>query len=172
MNNSLVYSTTLFTCPETTNLGLTPANINLNLVTSPNQAQIWHRMNTSLLGDTVQIGFTMSDSQMRSEAATLESFAITGASKAFLCVLQCVSTFSVGNEILITGVVGMTQLNGNIYQVVLVTPTQVTINVNTLVGFDTYISGGIATLVGLPNQFAEIEFHGMILDVSPSQLLA
>ena len=172
LNNSLVYSTTLFTCPETTNLGLTPANINLNLVTSPNQAQIWHRMNTSLLGDTVQIGFTMSDSQMRSEAATLESFAITGASKAFLCVLQCVSTFSVGNEILITGVVGMTQLNGNIYQVVLVTPTQVTINVNTLVGFDTYISGGIATLVGLPNQFAEIEFHGMILDVSPSQLLA
>ena len=30
-----------------------------------NQAQIWHRMNTSLLGDTVQVGFTLSDAQMR-----------------------------------------------------------------------------------------------------------
>jgi hypothetical protein len=30
-----------------------------------NQGQIWHRQNTSLLGDTVQVGFTMSDAQMR-----------------------------------------------------------------------------------------------------------
>jgi hypothetical protein len=29
------------------------------------QQQIWHRVNTSLIGDTVQLGFTMSDSQMR-----------------------------------------------------------------------------------------------------------
>jgi len=46
-------------------LGLTPANINLNMVTAEFQQQTWHRMNTSLLGDTVQIGFTMSDAQMR-----------------------------------------------------------------------------------------------------------
>ncbi len=30
-----------------------------------NQAQIWHRMNTSLIGDTVQIGVTLNDTQMR-----------------------------------------------------------------------------------------------------------
>lgn len=65
VNNSLMYSTILYTCPESTNLGLTPANINLNMVTAPQQAQIWHRINTSLIGDTVQIGFTMSDIQMR-----------------------------------------------------------------------------------------------------------
>jgi hypothetical protein len=29
------------------------------------QSNIWHRVNTSLLGDTVQLGFTMSDAQMR-----------------------------------------------------------------------------------------------------------
>ena len=65
MNNSLVYSTVLYTCPESTNLGLTPANTNLQMVTAASQQAIWHRINTSLLGDTVQVGFTMSDAQMR-----------------------------------------------------------------------------------------------------------
>lgn len=65
INDSLIYSTVLFTCPESTNLGLTPANINLQMVTAIQQGKIWHRVNTSLLGDTVQIGFTLSDSQMR-----------------------------------------------------------------------------------------------------------
>lgn len=64
-NNTLIYSTTLFTCPESTNLGLTPANTNLQMPTAIFQDQIWHRMNTSLLGDTVQVGFTMNDEQMR-----------------------------------------------------------------------------------------------------------
>ena len=64
-NNSLVYSDNLYTCPESTNLGLSAANINLQQITGAQQQQIWHRMNTSLLGDTVQIGFTMSDAQMR-----------------------------------------------------------------------------------------------------------
>jgi hypothetical protein len=92
LNDSLVYSTVLYTSPESTNLGLTPANTNLQMVTAPNQAQIWHRMNTSLIGDTVQIGFTLNDAQMRDEDFT--------------------------------------------------------------------------------NQFVEIELHGMILDVQPSQVLA
>ena len=64
-NNSLIYTDVLYTCPESTNLGLTPANTNLQMVTAPAQAQIWHRMNTSLLGDTVQLGFTINDAQMR-----------------------------------------------------------------------------------------------------------
>ena len=64
-NDSLVYSSIMFTCSESTNLGLTPANVNLNMVTADQQNQIWHRINTSLLGDTVQIGFTMNEDQMR-----------------------------------------------------------------------------------------------------------
>lgn len=100
VNNSLIYSTVLYTCPESTNLGLlpastnmlNPANTNLQMVTASQQEQIWHRMNTSLIGDTVQIGFTLSDTQMRD--------------------------------------------------------------------------------VNFNNQFVEIELHGFVLDVSPSQVLA
>jgi len=69
VNGSLIYSTTLFTCPESTNLGLTPANTNLQMITDTSgtsrQQQIWHRINTSLIGDTIQLGFTLSDEQMR-----------------------------------------------------------------------------------------------------------
>ena len=65
VNDALVYSTVLYTCPESTNLGLTPANTNLQMLTAPQQSQIWHRINTSLIGDTVQVGLTLSDDQMR-----------------------------------------------------------------------------------------------------------
>lgn len=63
-NNSLVYSTVLYTCPESANLGLTAPNYNLQMPTAIQQSQIWHRVNTSLIGDTVQLGFTLSDTQM------------------------------------------------------------------------------------------------------------
>lgn len=101
INDSLVYSNVLYTCPESTNLGLTPANINLQMITNPSegfspQQQIWHRINTSLIGDTIQLGFTLSDKQMT------------------------------------------------------------TVDTN-----------------GLPiSQFSEIELHGFIIDIQPSQLLA
>ncbi len=73
LNDGLIYSSVLFTCPESTNLGLTPANTNLqqaNFIdsdgdTNNTQRQIWHRVNTSLIGDTVQFGFTLSEAQMR-----------------------------------------------------------------------------------------------------------
>lgn len=72
-NSSLVYSQIVYTCPESTNIGLTATNVNMlqlnliptNLSSSNLQQQIWHRVNTSLIGDTVQLAFTMSDSQMR-----------------------------------------------------------------------------------------------------------
>lgn len=74
-NDSLIYSQIVYTCPESTNLGLTPPNTNLQQLVYPGaaandpaasgSARIWHRMNTSLLGDTVQIGLTLSDDQMR-----------------------------------------------------------------------------------------------------------
>lgn len=62
-NNALVYTDILFTCQESANLGLTAPNINLQQVV-PAQAQTWHRMNTSLIGDSVQVGFTLNDDQM------------------------------------------------------------------------------------------------------------
>lgn len=82
-NNSLVYSTVLYTCPESTNLGLTPANTSLLQLTSisdsgtssNNQAQMWHRMNTSLIGDTVQFGITLNETQMRHQPPSEIQFA-------------------------------------------------------------------------------------------------
>ena len=74
-NDSLIYATVLYTSPESTNIGLTPANTNLSMLSAPGNApnvggaspqqQIWHRINTSLIGDTVQIGITLSDLQMK-----------------------------------------------------------------------------------------------------------
>jgi hypothetical protein len=63
--SALVYSQLMYTCPESTNIGLTPANSNLQMPTAEGQYQIWHRFNTSLIGDSVQIGITLSDAQMR-----------------------------------------------------------------------------------------------------------
>lgn len=63
--SALVYSQLMYTCPESTNIGLTTANSNLQMPTADNQYQIWHRFNTSLIGDSVQIGITLSDAQMR-----------------------------------------------------------------------------------------------------------
>lgn len=171
VNNSLIYSTVLYTCPESTNLGLTPSNVNLQMPTGSQQSQIWHRVNTSLIGDTVQVGFTMSDAQIRDLDVTGTAFDITGATQANPCVLTCSGQFASGQLILIEDVEGMTELNGNIYQVISSTTTEVTIDVNSS-GFTTYTDGGTATPVEGINAFAEIELHGFILDVQPSQVLA
>jgi hypothetical protein len=170
VNDSLIYSTVLYTCPESTNLGLTPANINLQTPTASQQAQIWHRVNTSLIGDTVQLGFTISDDQMRSLDNFGPSVTITAATQANPSVLTTINTFQVGQLVLINGVVGMTQLNGNVYQIIAVTLTDITIDVDAT-GFSAYISGGTITQVSNTNSTAEVELHSMILDVQPSQLL-
>jgi len=65
VNNSLVATDILYTCPELENIGLTPSNVNLLMPTAASQTQIWHRMNTALEGDSFQIGLTLSDEQMR-----------------------------------------------------------------------------------------------------------
>ena len=73
INSSLIYSQLVYTCPESTNLGLTPANVNLQMPTAVSQKQIWHRMNTSLIGESVQLGVTLNDAQMRNyDYATAE----------------------------------------------------------------------------------------------------
>lgn len=171
INNSLIYSTVLYTCAESTNLGLSAANVNLQMLPdSQPQAQIWHRINTSLLGDTVQLGFTMSDDQMR-DSELDSTAAITGATKSNPCILTCSGAFPVGAIIFISGVVGMTQLNNFNFRVISSDLTTVTIDVDSR-SYSSYISGGTATDLGLNNQFAEIEIHSFIIDVSPSGLLA
>lgn len=179
-NGTLIYSTTLFTCPESTNLGLTPANINLQSVTGAQQSQIWHRINTSLLGDTVQIGFTLSDEDITDLDVTGQSILMTGATNTDPCVISLDSsfmqTFTVGELVLITDVEGMTELNGNTYIIIDRAPsigptTDITIDVNAT-GFGVYTDGGVVTPFGSSSAFTEIELHSMILDVSPSQLLA
>lgn len=169
-NNGLIYSTILYTCPESTNLGLSPSNINLQMVTANQQAQTWHRINTSLIGDTVQLGFTLSEDQVRDTFVTGIPVAITGASQADPCVLTCTGDFENGTILQISGVVGMTELNGNSYQVISSTTTLVTIDVDAT-GFNAYVSGGMVTPIAGNNAFAEIELHSIILDVTPSQNL-
>lgn len=178
VNSSLIYSTVLYTCPESTNLGLTPANINLQMVTATAQKQIWHRINTSLIGDTVQLGFTISDAQMRNVQEYNQSFTITGATQAYPCVITCNGAFSPNQLIKIVGVSGMTQLNfleseNNYYEVISSTATHVTINVDsTSFSAFTAPNNGTATLVDYVNQTDEIELHSIIMDVSPSMVLA
>jgi hypothetical protein len=174
-NNSLVYSSVLYTCPESTNLGLSPANTNLIMPTAEQQAQIWHRVNTSLLGDTIQVGFTLSEAQLAASQFS-DTLTITGATQANPLVLTCNNTLDAGHLIQISGVLGMTQLNSvdglpHIYQILSRTDTHITIDVNST-AFGAYVSGGIATPVTYKNATAEIELHGFILDVNPSQVLA
>ncbi len=76
----------------------------------------------------------------------LTSFAITGATNANPCVLTCTSTFSVGQIVTISGVGGMTQLNGNSYKVTAVTGTTVSINVDST-SFGAYTAGGTASSI-------------------------
>lgn len=242
-NSGLIYTTVLYTCTESTNLGLTQANSSLMMLAPGQpQAQIWHRVNTSLLGDTVQLGFTLSDAQMRTYSDVGEVLSITNATQANPCVLTVMNSLTTGTNVKITGVQGMTQLNGNYYTITAQTSTTLTINVdstnftayrgkgfvtpaisaatqaaqlvitisnNLAIGslvrisdvrgmielngnvyliknktdttltlgvdstaFSAYVSGGIATPVAPVFQFDEIELHGMVLHVSPSQLLA
>lgn len=65
----LPFTNVLLTCFEGNDLNLTQGD----------QDQIWHRINTSVNGDTIQVGFTLSDGQMRdpnSNQEEIELFAI------------------------------------------------------------------------------------------------
>ncbi len=170
INDALIYSTILYTCPESTNLGLTPANINLNTPTAQQQEQIWHRVNTSLIGDTIQIGFTISDEQMRMLTPVSDPVVITNITQTNPCIITCNNTFSKNQLVKIENVLGMTQLNDNVYLILDSTPTDITIGVDST-AFNAYAAGGQATIVKHVNYNKEIEIHGFSLDCYPSQLL-
>lgn len=77
-NSALIYTQLLYTCPESTNLGLTPANTNLQMPTAQGSYQIWHRLNTSLIGDSVQVGITLNDKQMKDLGHATDEIGIHG----------------------------------------------------------------------------------------------
>ncbi len=182
-NDSLVYSAVLYTCPENSVIGLNQYTKNLQMVTAQRQAQIWHRMNTSLIGDTVQVGFTLSDDQMLEVVPETDSdgeevsYAIAAATQANPCVLTTTANYAVGTLVKITGVVGMTQINFiedpnyNYYEVITSNSTTTTINIDST-AFTAYSSGGTIVSMSPDYQTSEIELHAIILNVSPSQVLA
>jgi len=177
-NSSLIYSTVLYTCPESTNLGLTPANTNLQMIV--NAVNSFAQQATIVgvnRGITTQI--------------------VTSPNNVFVA----------GTEVLIQNIVGTTELNDQSFTVISSNGFSFTIAVDSR-KYTPYISGGTATpetgttgqeqiwhristsLLGdtvqlgftmsdeqmrdtnFSNQFVEIELHGFILDVYPSQLLA
>jgi len=76
--NGLLFSRIVFTCPESTNIGLTPANINLQTPTAKGQYQIWHRFAESLIGESFQLGITLSEDQMKNITYATSEIALHG----------------------------------------------------------------------------------------------
>ena len=64
-NDAQIYSTVLYTCPQSSNLGLSAPNYNLNQAGGAGQSQIWQRKNNGCVGDTIQLGFTLSGEQLK-----------------------------------------------------------------------------------------------------------
>lgn len=177
-NDALLYSTTLYTCPEGTNLGLTPANANLQMPTASQQAQIWHRINNSLIGDTVQLGITLSSSQMTEITPNGASYAITGATNTNPCQISSTANLPANSLIQITGVLGESELNfnpfqNNLWQVLSSNGTIVVINADAT-AFGSFVSGGTPMIqpVTYGHQTEEIELHGIIIDVTESSMLS
>lgn len=88
--------------------------------------------------------------------STTGTQAITGATKANPCVLTCTAhNFVVGDVVSISGVVGMTQLNGNKYVVSAITVNAITLFEVDSTDYGTWVSGGIAAK-GVFSNFCEL----------------
>lgn len=86
----------------------------------------------------------------------VSSFVITGISQATSAVITANNTLVAGQSVLISGVVGMTELNGNTYTVLSANATTVTINVDST-GFTAYVSGGtISSIQNVINYFTGV----------------
>ena len=82
----------------------------------------------------------------RNGGRVLKAFAITGISKANPAVVTCPGhQFNTGDQITITGVVGMTEVNGNTYTVGGGFVNSFGLSGVNSTGFSTYVSGGIAS---------------------------
>jgi hypothetical protein len=90
---------------------------------------------------------------------------ITNATQANPCVLTANNSFLLGNSVVISGILGMTQLNGNQFQILSCTPTTINLNVDSTF-FTSYVSGGVANLVTNNTTVAQIIATG---DVNSGQ---
>ena len=80
---------------------------------------------------------------------TLRSVTGSAVSKAAQAVVYCAGhTFAAGESVYITGVVGMTQINGIRALVTATAGTTITVAINSS-AYSTYTSGGIATPQGV-----------------------
>lgn len=88
--------------------------------------------------------------------STTGTQAITGATKANPCVLTCTGhNFIVGDVVSISGVVGMTQLNGNSYVVSAFAAGTITLYSVDSTDYTTWASGGVAAK-GVFSNFCEL----------------
>jgi len=94
-------------------------------------------------------------------APVLENaIAITGAAQANPAVISVINTYSVGDWVFVSGVVGMTQLNGNYYSVLAASGTTITLgDLNGVpidsTAFGAYVSGGtVARVYTLTSPYA------------------
>ena len=97
------------------------------------------------------VGSTSGAKGTKESASTIESATITGVTKANPAVVSATNNFKEGQQVTISGVSGMTQLNGNVYTVrnpsgsnFQLYDTDGTTSINST-GFGTWSSGGTAT---------------------------
>jgi len=82
---------------------------------------------------------------------TRQNFVISGATKANPCVVTATGhDFANGDLVYITGVVGMTQLNGNLYTVAGMAANTFQLSGIDSTGYTTYTSGGVARIGQVP----------------------
>lgn len=74
----------------------------------------------------------------------LESLTITGITLGPTTIVNVINALQAGQPVEIDGVVGTTQLNGNLYTIISATPTTLTLNVDSTL-FTLYGSGGIVS---------------------------
>lgn len=103
---------------------------------------------------STQVVLNISSYNVDAFVATPYSATITGATKANPCVLT-VDDRVYGLNVTISGVGGMTELNGNTYRIISQTSTTITIDVNSL-SFTTYTAGGTANVFPQNGSVAQI----------------
>jgi len=74
----------------------------------------------------------------------VNDYAITGITLGATTLIQVISTLEAGQQVVITGVLGTTELNGNTYTILSSTPTDITLDVDSTL-FTPYISGGFVS---------------------------
>ncbi len=104
--------------------------------------------NWTWLKITAYTSATQVTATIRGANASIPTLTITGVTKANPAVVTYTGTQPAnGTKVLISGVVGMTQLNGNVYTVANATSTTFQLQGIDSTGFTTYTSGGTAASI-------------------------